>query len=92
MKLGTYTKQPTEKESYTINYGDDLTAGDNVKSATATVAPDGLTIDNVFVTDPRVRFWVSGGAVNVTYKVTVTTTTQDNRVLVDEVIIKIKDY
>jgi hypothetical protein len=92
MKLGTYTKQPTEKESYTISYAEDLTLGDNVKSATAEVTPAGLTVDNVFVASPRVRFWVSGGTVNVIYKVTVTTTTEDNRVLVDEVIIKIKDY
>lgn len=92
MKLGTYTKQPTERESYTINYAEDLTAGDNVRVAAASVTPPGLEVTNVAVTGPRVRFWVEGGAVGVAYKVTVTTETEDNRVLVDEVIIKIKDY
>lgn len=91
MKLGTVTQQPTERLSYTIDYAEALTDGDNAQSAVATVDPYGLTVDNVSVYDPRVKFWVTGGVAGVTYKVTITLDTADGRVLQDEVIFKIKE-
>lgn len=94
--LGRYIKQPGEVETYSINYLDDLTTGDNVQSAVTTVAPAGLTIDYTQVidtpTDKRVRVKVSGGTVDVNYKVTVSTTTADGRVLEDEFYVRIKEY
>jgi hypothetical protein len=92
MKLGSFIKQPRERESYTINYAQDLTQGDNLQGATSSVEPAGLQIDQLDVFDPRVRFWVVGGEVGISYKVTITTTTSDGRILEDEVMIKIKDY
>lgn len=92
MKLGTVTQQPTERLSYTINYADSLTDGDNLESATATVSPPGLTVDNVSALDPRVKFWVTGGVPGTRYKVTITTTTADGRIFQDEVMFNIKDY
>lgn len=89
--LGSYIKQPAETESYSINYEDDLTAGDNVSSAVATVSPAGLTIQSVVADDPRVRLWILGGTANVTYKVTVTMTTVDGRILQDEFRVKVKE-
>lgn len=91
MKLGTATKQPIERFSYTIDYSDALTAGDNIETAVATVTPAGLTIDNVGVNDPVVRFWASGGENGVVYKVTITTTTADGRIFQDEIAFKIKE-
>ena len=92
MKLGTFTKQPGERESYTITYEDDLTDGDNVQTATASVSPiGGLAVEQVFVIDPRVRFFVEGGVSGESYKVTVVVNTADGRRLEDEVIIKIKE-
>lgn len=91
MKLGSASKQPTEKFSYTIDYTDALTLGDNVQTATATVSPTGLTIDNIGCYDPRVKFWCSGGTDGISYKVTVTVNTADGRVFQDEVTIKIKE-
>ena len=92
MKLGSFIKQPRERESYTINYSLDLTAGDNLQGATSSIEPAGLQIDQLDVFDPRVRFWVVGGEVGISYKVTITATTSDGRILEDEVMIKIKDY
>lgn len=92
MKLGTVTQQPVERLSYTINYADDLTDGDNVESATATVSPPGLTVDNVSPIDPRVKFWVTGGVPGTRYKVTITTNTADGRIFQDELIFNIKDF
>lgn len=89
--LGTFLKQPAEVESYTITYEDDLTTGDNVASSVVTVSPAGLTIQSSNVDDPRVRIWLAGGTNGTTYKVTVTTTTADGRVLQDEFKVKVKD-
>lgn len=91
MILGTFRKQPVEVVDYDLDYVDWLTAGDNVASATVTVAPAGLTVDSVLINDPRVKIWVSGGTDSVTYKLTVTTTTDDGRVKQDEFKIKVQD-
>ena len=93
MKLGTVTQQPAERLSYTIDYSDFLTDGDNVQAATVSaIDPVGLTVDTVAVFDPRVRFWVSGGVAGVRYKVTIDVDTADGRELQDEIIFKIKEY
>lgn len=91
MKLGTINKQPAERFSYTVDYSEALTAGDNIESATATVSPLGLTIDNVGAYDPRVKFWASGGSDGVSYKVSLTVLSADGRVFQDEIILKVKE-
>lgn len=91
MKLGTVIQQPTERQSYTIDYSEALTDGDNVESAYATATPPGLEVTDVSPVDPRVRFWVSGGEAGTAYKVTVTTHTADGRVFQDELTFKIKE-
>lgn len=91
MNLGAVTQQPAERLSYSIDYADALTAGDNVSSATVSISPSGLTVNNVSVIDPRVRFWVSGGTSGVTYKVTLTINTADGRIFQDEISFKIKE-
>lgn len=93
MRLGQFEKQPSERESYTITYEDDLTDGDNVDTAVVkSIAPSGeLTIDQTAVIDPRVRFWAVGGVDGTNYKVTFTVTTADGRILEDEVLIRVKE-
>lgn len=91
MKLGTVTKQPAERFSYTIDYSEALTSGDNITTVTAAVSPEGMTVDNVGAYDPVVRFWASGGESGSTHKVTVTVTTDEGRVFQDEVTFKIKE-
>lgn len=91
MNLGTVDKQPAERQSYTVNYQDALTEGDNVVSATVTVAPSGLTVDTIAVYDPRVRFFVAGGLSGITYKIQVTTTTEEMRVFQDEIYFKVRE-
>lgn len=91
MNLGTRTQQPRERFSYTINYSDSITDGDNLQSASASVSPAGLIVENVSVYDPRVKFWVSGGSDKVTYKITITVLTADGRTLEDEVLMKIEE-
>ena len=91
MKLGTVTQQPTERQSYTIDYSEVLPDGDNVESAFAVVSPAGLTVTDVTPIDPRVRFWATGGTDGVSYKVTVTMTSVDGRTFQDELVFKVKE-
>lgn len=92
MILGNFTKQPVDVVDYDIDYSEWLSEGDTIESATVTVAPaTNLAIDSVFVNDPRIKIWVSGGTNSVTYKVTVTATTADGRVKQDEFRVKVKD-
>lgn len=91
MNLGNFTKQPVEVKDYDIDYSEWLTAGDNVQSAAVVVAPAGLVVESVFVNDPRVKIWVSGGTDTLQYKLTVTMTSADGRVKQDEFKIRVKD-
>lgn len=91
MSLGSFTKQPVEVVDYDLDYTDWLTAGDNVASAVVTVDIVGLTIDSVLINDPRVKIWISGGTDKITYKLTVTTTTDEGRVKQNEFKVKVKD-
>lgn len=92
MILGNFTKQPVDVVDYDIDYSEWLSEGDTLESASVTVAPaTNLVIDSVFVNDPRIKIWVSGGTNGVTYKATVTATTADGRVKQDEFRVKVKD-
>lgn len=91
MMLGTFPKQPVEVKDYDLDYSEWLTDGDNVESATVVSDIAGLTIESVFIADPRVKIWLSGGTSGITYKLTVTTTTADGRVKQDEFKVKVKD-
>lgn len=89
--LGSFVKQPAEADTYTINYAQDLTVGDAIRTSVLTVTPAGLGITPPVLVDTRVRVWISGGANQVKYKITATTTTDDGRVMQDEFYVKVKD-
>lgn len=91
MNLGNFNKQPVEVKDYDIDYSEWLTDGDSVQSATVVVAPTGLVVDSVFINDPRVKVWLSGGTSGTQYKLTVTMTTADGRVKEDEFKVRVKD-
>lgn len=91
MNLGNFSKQPVEVKDYDIDYSEWMTAGDNVESVVVVVAPTGLTVESVFVNDPRVKVWLSGGSDATQYKLTVTMTSADGRIKQDEFKIKVKD-
>lgn len=91
--LGRFTKQPAEKESYSIEFEDDLVDNDAIASAVATVSPEGLDIVSALAIGTRVKVFVSGGGVVGTkHKITVTADTDDGRTLQDEFFVTIKDY
>lgn len=91
MSLGSFVKQPIEKTDYDIDFREWMTPGDNVRNAVVVVDPPGLTNTQTVVNDPRVKMWFSGGADGVTYRISVTITTEDGRVKQVEYKIKVKD-
>ena len=91
--LGRFTKQPAEKESYSIEFEDDLVDADAIASATAVVEPAGLNLESTLVIGTRVKILVSGGGtVGTRHKITVTAATDDGRILQDEFYVVIKEY
>lgn len=91
MILGTFEKQPADVKDYDIDYSQWLVSGDAIATATAVVDQAGLVVDSTFASTNKVKVWLSGGASGVKYKVTVTVSTDDGRVLQHEFVIKVKD-
>lgn len=87
--LASYTQQPADRLDYDIPC--DLAEGDSLASATVSVTPAGLTVNEVIV-GSKVKLWVEGGTSGVTYKVEVTITTTLGRTKQVEVKIKVKDF
>lgn len=90
--LGRFVKQPAERESYSIEYADDLVDQDAIASAVVAVDPVGLTVLNSLVIGTRVKVFLSDGVLGTKHKVTVTVETDDGRVMQDEFFVTIKDY
>ena len=90
--LGKYIKQPAETESYTIDYLDDLTADDGVVALAVTASPGTITLVGSNHDLTSARIWLSGGVAGTKYKIEVTATTGDGRVLQDEFFVTIKEY
>lgn len=90
--FGTYLKQPAETLDYDLDYTEWLTPGDTVVSAEVVVAPaSDLAVDAVFLNTTIVKLWLSGGVSGTTYKLTITTTTDEGRIKQDEFKLKVKD-
>lgn len=94
MILGTFIKQPADTKDYDIDYSEWLTFNDNVQEAVILIEGSDSTLvkDSVFINDPVVKIWLSGGTAGVTYKVTCTMTSADGRIQQDEFKMKIKEY
>lgn len=90
--LGKFIKQPVERESYSVDYVEDLNVNDGLATAVVTVLPADLTILSHLIVGTRVKVLLEGGTVGVKYKVTVTVETDDGRILQDEFFVTIKDY
>lgn len=92
MKLATFTKQPAERISKSVNYRDALDANDEVTRVESCIAePAGLTVTPVLVSEERVRIWVQGGEDMMIYKITLTVSTAGGEIFQDELICKVRD-
>jgi hypothetical protein len=90
--LAKFIKQPGEKESYSIDYSADLEGDDFISSAMTTVSDPALIVQSTLCVNSIVKVWVLGGVVGVRYEVSVTTSTNDGRILQDQFYIKVKAY
>lgn len=92
MKVGSFTKQPGEKISNSVLYTDALDVGDYLDTVVSCVAePSGLTVLAALSSNDRVRVWYEGGTSGVTYKVTLTVTTNQGERFEDEITCKVKE-
>lgn len=91
MILKKFEKQPADVKDYAIDYTPWLVETDTIQSVAVTTDISTLNIDSVFNTPYRVKVWLSGGLADTVYKVTVTITTEDGRVLQHEFVIKVRD-
>lgn len=92
MKVGSFTKQPGEKISNSILYTDALDVADYLDTVVSCVAaPVGLTVLAALSSNDRVRVWYEGGIDGVTYKVTLTVTTNQGERFEDEITCKVKE-
>ncbi len=89
MKLGNFSQQAGERESYTVHYEDDLASGDRLTDATAQASPDGVQ-HSLFVFDNRVRIWCEGGVVGTRYQFALTVYTEQGRILIDHFSVRIR--
>ena len=92
MRVGTFSKQPGEVISSSIVYDEALDDGDLIALVNScVVTPPGLTASASLVAEKRVRVFVEGGTSGVSYKVTVTVTTDFGERFEDELICKVKE-
>lgn len=92
MKLGTFPKQPSERLSKSIVYGDALDDGDEIATVMSCVVdPAGLTVVPTLVDANRVRLWVSTGADGVAYKITIKVQTSGGEIFEDELTCRVRE-
>ena len=92
MKVGTFSKQPGERLSHSINYIEALDEGDTIAAILSCVTePADLSVTAALATTTRVRLFSEGGTSGVTYKTTVTVETNNGERFEDEVICKVKE-
>ena len=87
--IASYTQQPDERLDYDIPCN--LEDSDSILTATPTVTPAGLTVNEVVAGD-IVKLWVESGTTGTTYKVEVLVETALGRKKEFELKFKIKDY
>ncbi|CAN7468276.1 hypothetical protein LJR175_003129 [Variovorax sp. LjRoot175] len=95
--LGKQRKQPGETWDYDVDYSDDMPVGDRIVAASAAVqcitdpTNTALIRGAVTFTDLRAKVWLAGGTNGHDYKVTIHASTEGERQLEDEFILKIKE-
>lgn len=96
MKLARFTKQPSERKRYSIDYSDWLDTGETISAVTflpSPVATGGLEIDASSITPSgtSVVFFANYGVSGTTYTVTVTVTTSGGQIKEDEILFSVRE-
>lgn len=92
MKVGTFTKQPSERISKSIVYADALDEGDYIETVESCVSsPVGLTVNAGLSSNERVRVWFDDGVDKTKYTVTVLVTTHQGERFEDEIVCDVRE-
>jgi len=79
--LGIVQKRPGDRLDYDIDFSRWLSPNDRITSAAAvSSAPDVMPVDAIQFTGQAMKVWISGGALQTSYDVTVTAHTLDGRI------------
>lgn len=91
--LGTVTKQPSERDYFTINYSKDISKTDTVSAVVSCVAaPAGLSVSPVILGDGRsLKVAYYSGTDRTKYKVTAIVDTAEGQRFEDEVYVTVKE-
>ncbi len=90
--VGTATQQPADRRDYDVGFDQWFPPGDYIVASTIAVLPTGPTVTRVFPALGRVvKVWFNGGTTGITYKVTLSATTNDGRIKEVELKIKVKE-
>lgn len=96
MKLGRFTKTPTERKRYSIDYAEWLDTGETITAVTFGVTPSTgnmLEVDAYLISTPAtsVIFFINFGASGTTYTLDVQITTSGGQTKEDQILFSVKD-
>lgn len=96
MKLARFTKAPTERKRYSIDYSDWLDTGETITAVTFTPSPlvtGGLEVDAYTISTPAtsVVFFANAGISGTTYTLDVTITTSGGQIKEDQILYSVRD-
>lgn len=95
MRLGKFTKTPTEAKRYKIDYSHWLDASEYVSAVSFSTISTNIGLINciagpIGATDTTVTFFATGGTDGQTYEVAVTMTTSGNQIKQDVIYFIVK--
>jgi|GEM_PF-4245855 len=84
-------KRESEKFPIGFRYRDpDLETGVTISSVSASCSPSGLTLGSAQYEDDSVWVWIEGGTSGTDYTVTFTTTFSDDKILIDDYVVRVR--
>jgi len=92
--LAKFEKQPSDRQDFDIDFSEYLTGLSDYGVSHTITAETGLTIvaSTLLFSGTVVKVFTSGGTDGVTYKITVTLTTDGGRIKQAEIKVKVKEY
>jgi hypothetical protein len=96
MKLARFTKGPTERKRYSIDYSDWLDTGETISAVVFAPSPlvaGGLEVDAFTISTPAtsVVFFANAGINGTTYTLDVTITTSGGQIKEDQILFSVRD-
>ena len=96
MKLGRFTKTPTERKRYSLDYADWLDTSETIATVTFGVTPvtdNPLIVDAYLIATPAtsVAFFINNGITGTTYTLDIQITTSGGQTKEDQILYSVRD-